>query len=61
MQNRIQRQAVDALKQQVIEEMKTYCRKINNGYNDFCYQDTLNKILFIELHKDLDNLNLIFK
>jgi len=52
-------QVVDALKKQVIDEAKNYCRRINNGYNDFCYQDTMNKILFIELQKDLDNINLI--
>ena len=52
-------QVVDALKKQVIDEAKNYCKRINNGYNDFCYQDTINKILFIELQKDLDNINLI--
>jgi len=52
-------QVVDALKRQVINDAKNYCRKINNGYNDFCYQDTMNKILFIELQEDLDNINLI--
>ena len=52
-------QVVDALKKQVINDTKNYCRRINNGYNDFCYQDTMNKILFIELQKDLDNINLI--
>lgn len=52
-------QVVDALKRQVINDAKSYCRKINNGYNDFCYQDTMNKILFIELQEDLDNINLI--
>ena len=25
-----------------------------------CYQDTINKILFVELQKDLNNINLIF-
>lgn len=52
-------QVVDVLKKQVINDAKNYCRRLNNGYNDFCYQDTMNKILFIELQEDLDNINLI--
>ena len=52
-------QVVDVLKKQVINDAKNYCRKLNSGYNDFCYQDTMNKILFIELQEDLDNINLI--
>ncbi len=60
-QRTVQKRAVDALKKQVINEAKSYCKKFNNGYNDFCYQDTMNKILFIDLQEDLDNLNLIFK
>jgi len=52
-------QVVDVLKKQVINDAKNYCRQLNNGYNNFCYQDTMNKILFIELQKDLDNINLI--
>lgn len=52
--------AVNSLKKQIIEEVKKYCKMLNNGYQDFCYQDTLNKILFVELEKDLNNINLIF-
>lgn len=42
-------QSINKLKKQVIQEVKNYCRKINSGYQDFCYQDTMNKILKIEL------------
>ena len=52
-------QVVGVLKKQVINDAKNYCKKLNGGYNDFCYQDTMNKILFIELQEDLDNINLI--
>ena len=52
--------AINSLKKQIINEVKNYCKKFNNGYQDFCYQDTMNKILFVELNEDLNNLNLIF-
>lgn len=58
MKSNKHQQVVDALKQQVINEVEWYCRKINQGYNDLCYQDTLNKILFIE--EDLNDIDLIF-
>lgn len=51
---------INNLKKQIIEEVKRYCKQINNGYQDFCYQDTMNKILFVEFEKDLNNINLIF-
>lgn len=52
--------SINKLKKQIIQEVKNYCRMLNNGYGDFCYQDTINKILFVELQKDLNNINLIF-
>lgn len=51
---------INNLKKQIIEEVKRYCKQINNGYQEFCYQDTMNKILFVEFEKDLNNINLIF-
>lgn len=52
--------ALNGLKKQIINEVKDYCKQFTNGYQDFCYQDTMNKILFVELNEDLSNLNLIF-
>lgn len=52
--------SLNILKKQIINEVKNYCRLLNNGYTDFCYQDTMNKILFVQLNEDLNDINLIF-
>lgn len=44
---------VDVLKSEVIEEFLDICKKMSNGYSDICFQDTLNKILFINNYKCL--------
>lgn len=53
-------QKINKLKKQIISEVKNYCKKLNNGYSDFCYQDTMNKLMLIQFEKDLNINNLTF-
>lgn len=53
-------QYINKLKKQIIKEVKSYCKQLNNGNQDFCYQDTMNKILYVEQYEDLKDLNLNF-
>lgn len=47
--------AITKIKEQTIDDFLKWCKLMSNGYDTFCYQDLLNKILFIETYKDLDN------
>lgn len=40
---------VNELKLQVIDEFMELCKQFTNGNVDFCYQDLLNKIQYIEI------------
>lgn len=53
-------QKINKLKKQIIQEVKNYCKKLSNGYQDFCYQDTMNKLMLIQFEKDLNINNLFF-
>lgn len=53
-------QKINKLKKQIISEVKNYCKKLNNGYQDFCYQDTMNKLMLIQFEQDLNINNLFF-